>query len=178
MFVNQKTARKYQCMHCGRVAKNFFRCKCSTPDKEEKDKAKNEDKGLSCSDCMSKCCTKCGKNDQYTSDGKTNGKIRKLTVHCSNRKRGCDKKCLVKDLDDHLRKCVVPCQYSRIGCTTKAAGKEIEEHEQKVNEHFALAMKVVCDLHSDNTDMKQRITTLETTVSTLQSQVLKQPSPT
>ncbi len=82
IFVNKKNLAKYQCIHCKKIPKSFFRCKCGTVDgKKEvgKGKARFEgNTGLSCSDCKHQACTNCWQSDQYEPDTITNGNIRKL----------------------------------------------------------------------------------------------------
>lgn len=161
-------------MHCARVAKTFFQCKCGKTSKdaaEGKGKSKNEEKGLSCGDCKDKGCKNCGKNDQYKSGGTIDGNIRKLKVYCSNKARGCDKKLTLNELKNHLKTCSVPCKHQWAGCEVKEAGEKLEAHEKSVEEHYALttsAMKTMLE------EMSKRIDSLEAIV---QSTVSTQPPP-
>ncbi len=81
-FVNKKNLAKYQCIHCKKIPKSFYRCKCGTVDgKKEVGKGKpryDDNTGLSCSECKHQACTNCGQSDQYEPDKVTNGNIGKL----------------------------------------------------------------------------------------------------
>ena len=162
MFVNQATLSKYRCMHCNKVAKKSYRCKCAwESDKGATEgKAKAKDRGLSCGDCTNQPCKSCGGND-YKEDGGTDANIRKLKIYCSNRDKGCDKKVTMAELSTHLKTCSVPCKYKWAGCTKVAAGKELEDHEEDVKEHFGLTIGTIKEKLDE---MSQRIDSLEATV--------------
>ncbi|XP_064392799.1 uncharacterized protein LOC135340388 isoform X3 [Halichondria panicea] len=179
IFVNKKNLTKYQCTHCKKLPKSFFRCKCGKVDEKQeigKGKPRFEDNtGLSCSDCKIRPCSNCGRNDQYEPDKVTNSNIRMLKVFCENK---CDENITIVNLENrsHVRnKCSKrkrSCKYTWAGCTHEGTGDEIEKHEKKSDVHVLAAIEKLhkenlelrkdnSDLKKDNLDLSKRIKMIE-----------------
>ena len=160
MFVNKKKLTKYQCAHCKKLPKSFFRCKCcKVGEKQEirKGKPRFEDNtGLSCSNCKIHPCSNCERNDQYEPDKFTSDNIRKLKVSCEN---NCGETITLNNLENrsHVRnKCSKRkrlCKYAWAGCTHEGAGEEIEQHEKKKTDVHVLA--AIDELHEENLKLKK-----------------------
>ena len=176
MFVCRSSLTKYKCIHCDKLPKSFFRCKCGKEDEKQetgKGKARIEgNTGLSCSDCTHKACTNCGQSDQYEPDKVTSDNIRKLKVFCENK---CGENITLINLENksHVRnKCSKrkrSCKYVWAGCKNEGAGDEIEQHEKNVEVHVLAAidklheenLKLNSDLRKDNLDLNKRIKLIE-----------------
>ncbi len=136
IFVYKYSTNKYKCIHCLRLPKHLFRCKCATKQLPEVGKGKRryeDNTGISCSDCINKPCTNCGQADQYE---KKNNSVRQLKVHC---KLKCGETITLNERDNHVKnKCskrVRNCIYRWAGCEEEKGGEEMILHEQEPQGH-------------------------------------------
>ncbi len=144
IFVIKSSLAKYKCIHCEKLPKSFFRCKCGRKNEKQevgKGRARFEDStGLSCSDCTHQACIDCERSDQYEPDTITNGNIRMLTVFCENK---CGKNIILTNRENrsHIKnECKFRkklCKYAWAGCKIEGAG---DEHEREVGVHVLAAI--------------------------------------
>ncbi len=175
MFVSKSSIKKYQCIHCKKIPKRFFRCKCGKVDEKQESKGRARFDGNTCNDCKIYPCTNCGQSDQYEPDKVTNSNIGKLKVFCENK---CGENITLVNLENrsHVRnKCSKrkrSCKYTWAGCTHEGTGDEIEKHEKKSDVHVLAAIEKLhkenlelrkdnSDLKKDNLDLSKRIKMIE-----------------
>ena len=167
MFVCRSSLTKYKCIHCDKLPKSFFRCKCGKEDeKQETGKGRarfDGNTGLSCSDCKHQACTNCGQSDHYEPDTITNSNIGKLMVVCKDK---CGENVPLYKREDHLKnECSNrkrTCKYAWAGCKSKGTGDKIEQHEKKAGIH---ALAAIDKLKKDNEDLIKRIGMIEAKLS-------------
>lgn len=104
MFVGRGNLQKYQCIHCRKISKKFYRCKCAikppgTPGTGRSIRY-DDNAGLSCASCKDKLCSMCNRADQYERDSVTDQNIKNLKVTCT---KSCGEKLLLRDLEKHLK---------------------------------------------------------------------------
>ena len=171
MFVSKSSIKKYQCIHCKKIPKRFFRCKCGKVDEKQESKGRarfDGNTGLSCSNCKIYPCTNCVRSDQYEPDKFTSDNIRKLKVSCEN---NCGETITLNNLENrsHVRnKCSKrkrSCKYAWAGCKIEGTGDVIEQHEKKSDIHVLAAIDKLheenLELRKDNSDLNKRIKMIE-----------------
>ncbi len=137
IFVSKNNTNKYKCIHCKKVPKKVYRCKCTSQvPREDIGKGKpryGDNTGLSCSNCTSRLCTSCGKSE-YELDKHTKDNIRKLKVFCE-KKCGETISLAERENDFHVKnKCSKRkrnCMYRWAGCMEEGTGEEIVLHERE-----------------------------------------------
>ncbi len=154
IFISKNNTNKYKCIHCKKVPKQFYRCKCTSQvPREDIGKGKSryvDNTGLSCSNCTSRLCTSCKKRDMYEPDKHTSDNIRKLKVVCEN---NCGETISLAERENgsHVKnKCPKRehnCMYCWAGCMEEGAGEEIAEHEKEPQGHVNPAIE---QLHREN----------------------------
>jgi len=86
-------------------------------------------------------------------DHKSNERIQKLKVECTNLDQGCDWTGELKDLDDHRSQCPkeeIPCTFSDVGCETRPLREYLNYHiTQDQQQHLHCAMMSILRLRQE-----------------------------
>ena len=103
-------------------------------------------------------------------DHKSNERIQKLMVKCTNSDRGCDWTGQLKDLDDHCShqcpKETIPCTLSEVGCETPLLREDLDVHIAKnQTQHFELAVKSILRLRQELATTQGKLQKVEEALS-------------
>ena len=86
-------------------------------------------------------------------DNKSNERIQKLMVRCTNSDQDCDWIGELKDLDDHRSRCPkeeIPCTFSEVGCEIRPLRENLDDHiTQDQQLHLHCAMTSVLQLRQE-----------------------------
>ena len=127
-------------------------------------------------------CTMKHKNGplDHFSDHRSNERIQKLTVECTNQGEGCDWTGVLKDLDDHRSQCPkqeIPCTLSEVGCETRFPREVLDDHIAKnQKKHFELAVKSTLRLRQELATTQEELQELQATLSKCMDEVRTLPA--
>ena len=101
-----------------------------------------------------RCCVKCkSKSFDHFLDQRSNERIQKLMVECTNQGQGCDWIGELKDLDDHRSQCPkeeIPCTFSEVGCKIRPMRGDLVHHiKQDQQQHLDCAVTSVLRLRQE-----------------------------
>ena len=116
-------------------------------------------------------CQYCGENGTYTSITVTHDEIcPQKIIFCPN--DGCIQIMQRQLIKKHLEICeytLVLCKYKSIGCDAEMRRKDIAKHEEEKDKvHLHVALDAVAKLVQDNTDLKCKISSLQSSHAELQ----------
>ncbi|ORU90320.1 MAG: hypothetical protein A6F71_04965 [Cycloclasticus sp. symbiont of Poecilosclerida sp. M] len=108
-------------------------------------------------------CEYCGKTGKYEFITRSHDfTCPEKMISCAN--TGCRYTLQRQGMKRHLDKCfhtMIPCKYIKLGCQMKGKRKDMVVHEDDSKCHLRMALDSVLKLHQENTDLKGKVSRLE-----------------
>ena len=113
-------------------------------------------------------------------DHKSNERIQKLMLKCTNQGEGCDWTGELKDLDDHRSQCPkeeIPCTLSEVGCETRLPREILDDHiAQNQQQHLDCAVKSILKLKQELATTRGELQGVQETLSRCMDEVRTLPT--
>ena len=116
-------------------------------------------------------CTMKHKNGplEHFPDHRSNERMQKLMVKCSNQDEGCDWTGELKDLNDHRSQCPkqeIPCTLSEVGCVKRPMRENLDVHiAQNQKQHFEFAVASILRLRQELATTQGKLQKVEEALS-------------